>query len=331
MSRDAVYKYLTSEQVGLRSGRVEDAQYNTDRINAALRWLSRTDQGVYILPRRIYHFTGRVIVDSCLLFGDVGSRMIFSDGTESPNVGVFLRGYLPKLKGLDVVVQGATVRRARECIWVQNGTTGHTIDHVRVVGCSGAGFFVDGGAYGQIRHCGVKDNLADGFHHTNGSMHCEVEDCSVDGSGDDYFAVVSYRNQGRVCRNIHYRRVFGNNQHHGGRGVTVVGGDNITYKDFEVRNVKGYGVYVFAESSYNTYGNTNVLVERGTIDGTGIGTSNPTQWAAVRIGDDNGQTVRNVRVVDMKLYRIGGPTVSIDNKPTVTLVTTDGLERHLTR
>lgn len=331
MNRDAVYKWRGINSLGLIPDSVEEAQNNTDKLNAALRQVSRTDTGIYINPRLDCIFTGRVVVDSAHLFGDVGSSMRFTDGTASPNVGIFMRGYLPRLNSVTVRVIGATVRRARECVWVQDGTRGHVIENVRVSGCSGAGFFVDGGMYGQIRGCKVKDNLADGFHHTNGSAFCDVTDCEVDGSGDDYFAVVSYKNQGRVCRHIHHRNIKGNNQHHGGRGLTVVGGRNISYKGFDIRNVKGYGLYVYAESSYNTYGCRDVEIKHGMIDGTGVDTINPEQWAAIRVGDDNNELIGGVVVDDVTLFNIGGPTQSIDNKPNVAGVLTTKITRRQTR
>ena len=327
MSRSRVYKWRNIQEFALVSNTLAEASNNTDKLNAALALFAKTDTAIYIPPNFPCYFTRRVVVNSCHLFGEFGSRMIFNDGTDSPDVGIFLQGYLPKLRGIDIIVEGATVRRARECVWVRDGATGHVIEDVTVNGCSGAGFFVDGGQWGQIRRCKVKDNLADGFHHTNGSAHCEVADCEVDGSGDDYFAVVSYRNQGRVCNNIHHKNIKGNNQHHGGRGITVVGGTNVSYKKFDLKNIKGYGVYIYAESSYDTYGASNVVVDGGTIDGTGVNTANPTQWAAIRVGDDNIQGVSNVRVSNLNLYRIGGPTLNVDNRPSVTNITTSGVTR----
>lgn len=327
MSRSTVYRWISVQSIGLVPNVLSEASNNTNKLNTALALLAKTDTAMYIPPNFTCYFTRRIVVDSCMLFGEVGSRMFFNDGTESPDVGIFLQGYLPKFKSIDIFVEGATVRRARECVWVRDRTTGHVIEDVTVNGCSGAGFFVDGGQYGQIRRCKVKDNLADGFHHTNGSAHCEVTDCEVDGSGDDYFAVVSYRNQGRVCNNINHKNIKGNNQHHGGRGITVVGGNNISYKKFDIKNIKGYGVYVFAESSYDTYGSNNVVVDGGTIDGTGVNTVNPTQWAAVRIGDDNNQGMDNIRVENLNLYRIGGPTFNIDNRPNVRSVSTNRVMR----
>jgi len=144
------------------------------------------------------------------------------------------------------------------------GRTDTLIDGITIDGAGGAGIFVgDGSSRFTIRDVRVLDTRADGIHMTNGAHDGTVIRPHVSGQGDD--AVVSYADQPVICRNIVVDSPFVENQYHG-RGVTVVGGDNIEYRNIRVVSSTSAGVYVAAEGNpYFTYGPRRVRILGGTV------------------------------------------------------------------
>lgn len=280
---------------------------NAPIINAALAKARRTDRGVYVPPGR-WPYKSRIINDSALLFGENWSSVLVgSDGTDAPRTAVQLSGYLPAVRWLTLETGGAQRRGGDSGIEVMPGTTGHQIERVQIIGPAGTGIFVNGAKWGQIVGALVTSPQADGIHHTGASKHCEVNASTVIASADDYFAVVSYLGNGEPCENIRFRNIKGSGQRVGGRGLAVVGGKNIAFERFDVRDTKGFGIYVFAEVSYQTFGVSNVHFKNGTVNGTGVGAANPKLWDGMLVGEDNGQPIRNITTENVTIINAGGP------------------------
>ncbi|HLN22585.1 MAG TPA: right-handed parallel beta-helix repeat-containing protein [Patescibacteria group bacterium] len=143
--------------------------------------------------------------------------------------------------------------------WVQ--LVGNTVS----AGAS-AGIFVFGGQDFRIVGNRVHGTLADGIHMTEGARRGLVEGNVVYGTGDDMIAVVSYRPSVLSADNrglagdilIENNDVSGNSW---GRGITVVGGEHVAITRNRVSQVWGAaGIYVAQESSFKTYGNTNIYI-----------------------------------------------------------------------
>ena len=143
--------------------------------------------------------------------------------------------------------------------WVQ--LVGNTV----FAGAS-AGIFVFGGQDFRIVGNRVHGTLADGIHMTEGARRGIVEGNVVFGTGDDMIAVVSYRPDVISADNrglagdilIENNDVSGNSW---GRGITVAGGEHVAITRNRVSRVWGAaGIYVAQESSYKTYGNTNIYI-----------------------------------------------------------------------
>jgi hypothetical protein len=95
---------------------------------------------------------------------------------------------------------------------------------------------------------------ADSFHVTDRSYNLDFKATLLSvGSGDDGFAVVSYLENGTRVRNVHWHDITVRDQRDG-RGVSVVGGQDVTVDHFDVDGSAGAGVYVAAEPQYDTYG-----------------------------------------------------------------------------
>jgi hypothetical protein len=144
-------------------------------------------------------------------------------------------------------------------------TTGVVLRSVHIVGSAAAGIFVSGASNFRIEQATVSDTRADGILITGGSHDGEVVGSTIERSGDDGVAVVSYEGDGAICRNIMviWPTVKLTN---GGRGVSVVGGENIIYTNIHVDDTRAAAVYVAVEGApYNTWSSRNVQVSGGTI------------------------------------------------------------------
>lgn len=141
---------------------------------------------------------------------------------------------------------------------------GVTVRNIVIDGSAAAGLYVGGASDFTIQDVVVKNTRADGIHMTEASHDGRVIRPYVKNPGDDGVAVVSYRNDGAACRNIEITdpRLEGQKW---GRGFSVVGGTNITYRNIYANNSAGAGLYIAAESEFNTYGVSNVLVDGGTL------------------------------------------------------------------
>ena len=139
-----------------------------------------------------------------------------------------------------------------------------TIRDLTIDGSAGAGVYLTGAGYFELDNVRVIRSLADGIHMTNGSHDGVVNNAYTEWTGDDGIAVVSYRSDGVISKNI----VINNPVVNGttwGRGVTVVGGENITYNNVTIANTDAAGVYIATEPSYDTYSVTDVRVVGGTL------------------------------------------------------------------
>ncbi len=152
-----------------------------------------------------------------------------------------------------------------------DGHTGIVLSDVRVEGSAAAGVYVGGGtADFLLDRVQVSGTEADGIHITQGAHDGRVLQPVVRDVGDDGVAVVSYAPDGAPCARIEVvsPTVDGSS---GGRGVSVVGGQDVTFSDIDVRNTYAAGVYVAAEGSFDTTGVSGVLVDGGTVDGANTG------------------------------------------------------------
>ncbi|OLT14828.1 hypothetical protein BJF78_17470 [Pseudonocardia sp. CNS-139] len=163
----------------------------------------------------------------------------------------------------------ATTRRweapEQHKVWV-SGHDGVVLRDVTVTGSAAAGIFVDGGAGGfRIERARVRDTRADGIHMTGGAHDGVVESPTVSGTGDDGVAVVSYERDGAPCARITVASpwVLGTRW---GRGVSVVGGRDVTYTDVRVDGSDSAAVYVAVEPGpYDTAAVAGVAVRGGRL------------------------------------------------------------------
>ncbi len=177
----------------------------------------------------------------------------------------------------DVVVDGVTLemrdtsRRWDAYEQMKLRVAGHTgvvIRHVTIEGSAAAGVYVGPGAADfLVEDVRVQDTRADGVHVTGGSHDGVIRRVVATGTGDDGIAVVSYLADGAPVRRIHVQDVEVRDNTWG-RGISVVGGDQVTIEDALVQRTRAAGLYIASEGTpYDTYAPRQVVVRRVRIEG----------------------------------------------------------------
>lgn len=149
---------------------------------------------------------------------------------------------------------------------------GFTGTDIAVIGSAASGIFLSGATNYRLDRCSVRQSRADGIHQTGGCRDGVLLSPYVENPGDDGIAVVSYGSNSAPCRRITVQSPTVNGQSFG-RGMSVCGGENITYRDVRISRSYGAGLYIACESSYSTYGVSDVLVDGGVLDGCNYSTS----------------------------------------------------------
>lgn len=162
--------------------------------------------------------------------------LVRADGVEVSGVSLRITGTSRRWTGLTqhrLVVQGSDDVRVHD---------------VRVEGSAGAGVYVEGSSRFRLERLVVSDTRADGIHLTGGSTDGVVDAPVVQRSGDDGVAVVSYdADPGPSARiTVLSPRVDGTTW---GRGISVVGGEDILYRDVHVQDSSAAGVYIATEGA----------------------------------------------------------------------------------
>jgi hypothetical protein len=145
------------------------------------------------------------------------------------------------------------------------------IERVHVEGTTTGGIKINSSANGYIADNFIENTHADSIHVTRASHHILVERNTIRYSGDDGIAVVSYG--GTSSSPVHDITIRDNDVRYNtwGRGISVLGGNDVL---IEHNNVAGgandrAGIYIAAESQYNTQAVRNVRVTRNTITDAG--------------------------------------------------------------
>ena len=250
-----------------------------------------------------------------------GATYLYSQVLTVPTPGLTIEGTGATLRaadetaaGLKVVADGVTVagltlttptttRRwdpfESTMVWVAADST--VLRDVHVLGAGGAGIAVtDGAGDFLLDRVTVTDSRADGIHITDRAHDGRVLSPVTTGTGDDGVAVVSYMKDGGPSERITIESPTVNGTTWG-RGVSVVGGNDITYRDVSVHDTDAAGVYVGSEGDpYFTYPSVGVLVEGGTV--TGANTNADKDHGAVLVyAGSAGTTTSSVTVRDLTI------------------------------
>ncbi len=192
-------------------------------------------------------------------------------------------------------------------LWLAGTHTGITVQDTTIDGSAAAGIFINGASNFTLNRVTVLNSMADGIHMTNGSHHGVVRDAVVRGPGDDGVAVVSYLSNPQATHDIQVinPKVYANTW---GRGVSVVGGYNITYSNIYVEASNAAAVYIVQTSakdgvaaSWDTHNVNNVKVTGGTLVNSNTNSTVNNGAIVIAAGGPAGHTISNVAVSNLTI------------------------------
>ncbi len=227
---------------------------------------------------------------------------------------------------------------------------GIVVRDVFVDGAGAAGVFIYGASNYLIENVTVQNTRADGIHQTHGAHDGIIRRAVVRNVGDDGIAVVSYGADGAPCHDITIEspRFIGNKW---GRGFSVVGGDDITFRDIYAENSNAAALYLTCEGApWNTAptrrvrvlggelkrsnqsdtvdhgavliynARPNFTIEDVTIEDLQISETNPkaSRQVGILVGKSGG--VKNIELSDLRIS--GGPAnLFVSDAPAASYVT----------
>ncbi|WP_241289763.1 right-handed parallel beta-helix repeat-containing protein [Burkholderia stabilis] len=269
-----------------------DTADQADTLQRALDAL-RPGQRLVFAPGRYVVGRSLVVKQAHVVLSGYGATLIAAVPEDQT---IEMRGAGTTIVGFRLTGAGTTRLYTPESTKVD--VTGRDVQVLdNVIDGGGAGIFVFGGTDVAIVGNEVLSTLADGIHMTHGARNVLVQGNVVRGTGDDMIAVVSYREDGVLSRNV---LITGNSLEGNtwGRGITVVGGADVTISNNIVRNVQvSAGILVAQEDSNGTYGASDIRIENNVITdiqtATGRTDSRPlTQQGAIDISTWSGAVTR---------------------------------------
>lgn len=188
------------------------------------------------------------------------------------NNTVFIIGNGVKLSNIQLT-SAETVRTAVDWPLFIDHAANFIIDRIIIDGGNSGGMINFGGTNGIIINNEVKNTLADGIHNTEGANAIIVANNKVRSTSDDMIAVVSYA--GTVGEKAFNVLIQDNDvgAQVGGRGITTVGGSDITIQRNIIDSSRGAGVLIATEPAFTSPPLSNVLVQNNTLSNNATGNS----------------------------------------------------------
>lgn len=254
----------TPEQFGAAGNGTTD---DTAAVNAALRAGVAGDI-VRFAPGKKYLCSGVIgggttPVTAGITIDGYGATLIASDPNNS---SLWIQADNVTVRGLRLTTINLGARQSgwEKYRFLAKDCANFRAHDITVEGASAAGVFMHNVNGFLLDHMTVRDALADGVHISAGSRNGLVVDPIVDNVGDDGVAIVSYTSDVNTVENIYVYspRVWGQTN---GRGISIVGGNNIWYYDVYVRRSYGAGIYIGNETG--TDFNTKTVTNSGVIGG----------------------------------------------------------------
>jgi Right handed beta helix region len=181
---------------------------------------------------------------------------------------------------------------------------GVRLNGITITGSAAAGVFLDGANNFVLDRVTVRDSRADGIHMTMGSSNGQINNPLTERTGDDGIAVASYSpefgSSAGPCSNIVINSPVVNGTTYG-QGITVRGGNNITYNNIRVSDTSGAGVFVSTEGApIFTQSTNNVVVAGGSVNNANV-TAGSVMGAVAIYGEHPGYATTDVTVSDLTI------------------------------
>jgi parallel beta-helix repeat protein len=171
------------------------------------------------------------------------------------------------VRNLQVSLGAAAVERndQDEGIYVEGVSNDFLIENI--LG-NGKGIMVRGEtSQGIIRSNTIHDTLADGIHITNGASSIEILNNTLENTGDDAIAVVSYESNQKLVHNI---KIIGNHiKNSKARGIAHVGGNDVTIWRNTIDGTSSSGILVDQDLNFHTLPSYNTSIKDNQISHAG--------------------------------------------------------------
>lgn len=245
---------------GVTPDSTDDATPGIERAIAAAKEKGAT---VFLPPGTFRHTS--FTIDQVQVVGAGPGRTILL-APDPAKQKIKLSGTGAGLKNLTLLTHPQSRKSGQDAIHVTGDCREFEIGNLEIDGSNAAGIIVYG-SVGRITGNRLINTRADSIHLSGGSNEIYIAGNLIRNGGDDCIAVVSYGKQPARCRDV----LIENNDvgdQFWGRGITVVGGEQVTIRNNIVRRTSGAGIYIASESAYKTHGVSDVVVNDNTLDRT---------------------------------------------------------------
>lgn len=250
---------VTPEAFGAVGNGVAD---DTAALRSALASL-KAGQTLYLAPGKVYTHSDILAITTAEVTINGGGTLM---ATREERSAVFVNADRVKLDGVTLSVASTTRRwETYEQMKLRLAPRdGIVINKVTINGSAAAGMYIGGATNFTISDVTVRNTRADAIHMTEAARDGRIIRPQIYNPGDDGVAVVSYVGNSAPVRRITVTspRLYGQSW---GRGISVVGGQDITYTDVYTDGSAGAAIYIASEASWNTMGVSNVLIDGGTL------------------------------------------------------------------
>lgn len=184
---------------------------------------------------------------------------------------IFLRGSGSEVRSLRLTGSKPPGRKPE---WEGSRIVAYTasnwvVDNVTIDSSTGTGIqTARESTKGTISNNRITDTMGDSIHITDGASYITITGNTVQRSGDDGIAVVSYQTQ----KISHHVVASGNlvSENKGGRSMSVVGGSDVIYAMNRLSNSRAACLYLAQEGApYNTYADSRINASYNTLTNCG--------------------------------------------------------------
>jgi hypothetical protein len=241
---------------------------DTAAIQAAITQASKEGSGRIYLPKGVYKLTDSLYIrgDHITLEGsgwETELRML----VHPQRVITIMDAKESVVRNLQVSlgVTGVNRNDQDEGIYITGSSDDFLIE--QVLG-NGKGIMVRGDMiHGVIRSNTIHDTLADGIHITNGADSIEILNNTLENTGDDAIAVVSYEINQKLVHNI---KIIGNHiKHSKARGIAHAGGNDVSIWRNTIEGTSSSGILVDQDLHFHTLPSYNTSIKDNIISNAG--------------------------------------------------------------
>jgi hypothetical protein len=195
-----------------------------------------------------------------------------------------------------------TTRDASNFNLSRNAGSNTTIDTVLVVGGNAGGIQNNGDSNAINTNNGIFNTGADCNYHTGGATNDITDHEYVYGCGDDSVSNVTYTagsNDYTTGTLVQWNNLGNNACPACARGISVLGGTNMTFQDNLIQNIKAAGIFIAQEnpSAFNEDNVGNILVQYNYVTNTNTNATGYQGGITIESDDPGGVGVTNVGVL----------------------------------